>query len=158
MRRSKSEIKNFDELITVIKKCDVCRLAINDEVYPYIIPLNFGIKLEKEKVMLYFHGALEGTKYDLLKKNNNVSFEMDCAHNLILDEVACKSTMEYESVVGHGVVYDVNEEEKQEALAIIMQQYTKDINYKMKPSSITKTKVIKLVVEGMTGKREKQDN
>ena len=154
MRRSRSEIKNFDELIAVIKKCDVCRLALNDELYPYIIPLNFGIKLEQEKVILYFHGAMEGTKYDLMKKDNKVSFEMDCSHNLILNEEACKSTMNYESVIGHGVLSDVNEEEKQEALEIIMRQYSTNLNFNFNPSAMTKTRVIKLEVQGMTGKRE----
>lgn len=32
MRRSDREIKDFDEIIEVINKCDVCRLAINDEI------------------------------------------------------------------------------------------------------------------------------
>ena len=33
MRRSDREIKDFDEIIEVINKCDVCRLAINDGDY-----------------------------------------------------------------------------------------------------------------------------
>lgn len=40
MRRSDREIKNFDEIIEVIKKCDVCRLAVNDGECPYIVPMN----------------------------------------------------------------------------------------------------------------------
>lgn len=58
MRRTDREIKEFNEIIEVIKKCDVCRLALHDEEYPYIVPLNFGMQLENGKVVLYFHGAL----------------------------------------------------------------------------------------------------
>ena len=29
MRRSDREIKNFDEIVEVMEKCDVCRLALN---------------------------------------------------------------------------------------------------------------------------------
>lgn len=55
MRRSDREIKDFDEIIEVINKCDVCRLAINDGDYPYIVPMNFGLNIEDGKVVLYFH-------------------------------------------------------------------------------------------------------
>ena len=46
MRRADREIKEFDEMIQVIEKCDVCRIALNDEEYPYILPLNFGMLIE----------------------------------------------------------------------------------------------------------------
>ena len=36
MRRSDREINNFAEIVDVIKKCDVCRVAWNDNGYPYI--------------------------------------------------------------------------------------------------------------------------
>ena len=49
MRRSDREIKDFDEIIEVINKCDVCRLAINDGDYPYIVPMNFGLNIEDGK-------------------------------------------------------------------------------------------------------------
>lgn len=35
------------------------------------------------QVYLYFHGALEGKKMDVLRKNNKVIFEMDYDHNFI---------------------------------------------------------------------------
>ena len=65
MRRSDREITDFQELITVMRGCDVCRLALHDEPYPYILPLNFGLEVDGETVRLYFHGASTGTKYDL---------------------------------------------------------------------------------------------
>ena len=42
MRQGNREIKEFNEIIEVMKNCDVCRLALNDDEYPYILPLNFG--------------------------------------------------------------------------------------------------------------------
>lgn len=68
MRRSDREITDFQELITVMRGCDVCRLALHDEPYPYILPLNFGLEVDGEAVRLYFHGANTGTKYDLIAK------------------------------------------------------------------------------------------
>ena len=46
MRRSDREITDFQELITAMRGCDVCRLALHDEPYPYILPLNFGLEVD----------------------------------------------------------------------------------------------------------------
>ena len=37
MRRSDREVTKFSDIIAIIEKCDVCRLALNDEDYPYIM-------------------------------------------------------------------------------------------------------------------------
>lgn len=58
MRRKDREITDFDEMVKIIKECDACRIALNDEEtgFPYIVPLNFGLDVEDERVYLYFHG------------------------------------------------------------------------------------------------------
>ena len=86
MRRKDREIKDLNDIMAIIKKCDVCNLAFFDEEYPYIVPLNFGVTLLDGTITLYFHGANAGKKLDLIKKNNKVGFEMDCSHKLILGE------------------------------------------------------------------------
>lgn len=43
MRRKDREITDFNEIMKIIDKCDTCRLALIDEEYPYIVPLNFGV-------------------------------------------------------------------------------------------------------------------
>ena len=84
LRRKDREITDFDEMMKIIAKCDTCRVAMFDETFPYIVPLNFGTDLEDDQLYLYFHGAKIGKKIDLMRKNKNVSFEMDCEHNIIL--------------------------------------------------------------------------
>ena len=56
MRRSDREIKDRDQIIEVIKKCDVCRLALNDGGYPYILPLNFGMEEKDGRSFCIFTG------------------------------------------------------------------------------------------------------
>ena len=95
MRRKDREITDFQELIAIMKKCDVCRIALNDSSgYPYILPLNFGMEIEGEKVILYFHGAPEGKKYELMQADSKVSFEMDYGHALEMaeDTNSCRCT------------------------------------------------------------------
>ena len=46
MRKADREIKSREEIIEIMKRCDVCRLAFNNGEYPYIIPLNFGLETD----------------------------------------------------------------------------------------------------------------
>ena len=154
MRRSDREITDRNEMIDVMKRCDVCRLALNDEGYPYILPLNFGMEADEENIVLYFHGADKGRKYELMEKDNRVSFEMDCAHRLVVDEERGHCTMEYESVIGRGRVEMVPEEEKREALRSLMRQYHPE-NVNFDEGVMPRTSVFKLTVEEMTGKKRK---
>ena len=59
MRRSDREVTGFSNLIKIMEECDVCRIALNNNGYPYILPLNFGMKVENDMVELFFHGANE---------------------------------------------------------------------------------------------------
>lgn len=152
MRRRDREITEFDEIVKVIEKCEVCRLALNDGEYPYILPLNFGMELIDGKITFYFHGAQEGKKYELIQRNNKASFEMDCATRLvtILEDGNC--TMEYESVIGQGTVEIVPDDQKERALDILMKHYHKE-DFPYNKAVIPITKVFKMTVERCTGKR-----
>lgn len=153
MRRSDREIKTYEEMLEVMERCDVCRVALNGEDgFPYILPLNFGVKAEGEEVVLYFHGATEGKKYELLEKDNRAAFEMDTAHRLVSDEEKGYCTMEYESVIGTGRLEIVSDEEKMEALTVMTDHYHEK-HFEFSPAAMPRTTAMKLIVETMTGKR-----
>ena len=154
MRRIDREIKNKEEILEIIKKCQVCRIALNNDGFPYILPLNFGILVEGEEIQLYFHGAKKGTKLELIRKDPRASFEMDCEHRLIEGDMACKYTMEYESVMGTGKIDILEGAEKVLALQHIMKQYT-DKTFTLDERHANAVEIFKLHVETITGKRLK---
>lgn len=154
MRQKNREIKEFNEIIEVMKSCDVCRLALNDGGYPYILPLNFGMEVVDGKLNLYFHSALEGHKVDLIKKDNRASFEMDCRHQLQYFEEKGYCTMSYESVIGRGRIRILDEEEKMDALMKLMDHYHMGKEAYFNPAAIPRTLVYVLEVEKITGKRK----
>lgn len=156
MRRSDRQITDFTEIVEVIKRCDVCRIALNDDGYPYIIPLNFGMRTEGEQIILYFHGAGEGRKYELIRRDNRASFEMDCSHKLIVEKEGCRCTMGYESVVGKGRIEIVPDAEKKEALRALMRQYHEG-EFPFRQEVADRTTVMKLTVEEATGKANRKD-
>ena len=151
MRRKDREVTDFSEIIAIMERCDVCRLALNGDGYPYILPLNFGLLVKNGIVELYFHGAMEGTKYGLMERDNRASFEMDCSHRLVMDRQRGSCTMEYESVIGQGRVEMIPDGEKYDALRILMARYHQEA-FPFNQDMVPRTKVFKLVVESMTGK------
>lgn len=71
MRRWKQEISK-EECILLLKREKRAVLALcGEEDYPYALPLNYLYRESSGK--LYFHGAREGYKADLLRKNEKVS-------------------------------------------------------------------------------------
>ncbi len=152
MRRADREVKNFNEIVEILEKCDVCRLALNDKDYPYIVPLNFGMTVENGIVTLYFHSALEGTKLDLIRRDNRASFEADCEHALVTVEKTGSCTMNYKSVIGRGFIEFVPDEEKFAALKILMKHYHKE-DFPFNENVVPRTAVFKMTVTEMTGKK-----
>ncbi len=157
MRRNDREVIDKREIIEIIAKCDVCRLALMDNESPYIVPMNFGYEFINDQLSLFFHSAIAGKKIDLLKNNSLVCFEMDCSHNLIKGDIPCQYTMEYESVIGYGTVkFSTTKEEKINYLRILMNQYSDMKSYKFEESILDKILTFKIEVSSYTGKRLKK--
>lgn len=154
MRRKDREITDINQLEAILKKCMVCRLALHGDDYPYLVPVNFGYIRENDGFSLFFHGAKVGTKIDLLRKNPKATFEVDCEHQLIGGESPCAYTMEYESVIGHGVLLELSDrEEKREGLLALMRQYAPGKAFTFSDEAIDSVAVLRLDVVDMTGKR-----
>ena len=154
MRRRDREIKEFNEILQVILDCDSLVLGLNDGEFPYLVPLNFGIDIEDGQLYIYFHCANEGKKLDLIKKNHRASFEMDHAHQLVLNDEKMSCTMEYESVTGKGFIEIVSEDKKIKGLKILMKHYhVSEFPFSMKP--VKNTTVFRLKVIELKGKRRK---
>jgi len=151
MRRKDREVTEFEDIVAIMEKCDVCRIALNNGGYPYILPLNFGMTVRDKVIELYFHGALEGMKYDLIEQDNRASFEMDRGHTLVTQIESGNCTMAYESVIGQGHMEILSDDDKYDALCILMKHYHQE-EFPFNKEVMPQTKVFKLVVEHVTGK------
>ena len=125
MIRKDREITDLNEQLAIIDACDVCRIALNDPEtgFPYVVPLNFGVDVQNGQVTLYFHSARRGTKLDLIAQDNRATFEMDCDHQFIFYDERMSCTMGYRSVIGHGLIEILPDEERTHGLDILMRHY-----------------------------------
>ena len=133
MRKANQEITDKLIIEEILKQAKICRLAMIDNGLPYILPFNFGYR----ENCIYIHSAPAGKKIDLLRENPLVCFEVEEKTEIITDEVACKWSTMYRSVVGYGnveIITDFNEKTK--GLEIIMAQHGASGKLKFDPGKL----------------------
>lgn len=151
MRRNDRAVTDPAEIVDIMSRCEVLRLAFNHENVPYILPVNFG--MEPDGMTLYIHGAMEGTKYAVIARDNRASFELDCGHELVLIPENGNCTMNYESVIGWGYIDELTEEaDKRHALKRIMAHYREE-DFPYSEAVIPRTRILRLKVQERTAKR-----
>lgn len=153
MRRKDREITDFQEIIRIIDACDIVRLGLADEDFPYIVPVNFAYQTDGEKIDLYIHGAMAGRKYEMLRKNPVCSFEMDLPLKLDCLTEKRDVTMRYQCVMGKATATFLEGAEKQSAIdEIIMARYDETRNFDYNKSAVARTAVARLSVTEITAK------
>jgi len=151
VRRKNKEITDKAVLHEILRNSEVCRIAFFDDEYPYIVPMNYGYKDD----CLFFHCAPEGRKLDLIRKNNNVGFEIEHSHEIIKDDLSCKWTTKYRSIIGVGEIEIItNKTGKREGLDCIMKQHGKTDN-EYNNSALDFIVVLKLHIKNMSGKQSR---
>ena len=154
MRRSEYEISTVAGIVNVIAQCNVMRICMNDGEYPFCVPMNFGYEVAEDKLTFFFHGAKAGRKIKLLKANPKVSFEMDCAHQLVTGDKACAYSYKYTSVMGIGAVtFLEGNTEKAIAINRIMQHVTGMSGFQFTDAELENVEVFKLVSTSYSGKK-----
>ena len=158
VRRKDREITGLNEITKILDRAEVLRIALHDGDFPYILPVNFGYERNGQELVLYFHGAKEGKKHELIRKDNRAAFEADCGHMLLrpVGEEPCTASYAYESVTGQGVIEKAEEEEKARLLAGLLRHYGIAAET-LRSDSLTNTVVYKIRVLGCTAKRRTKD-
>lgn len=118
MRRSDREVTDFKEVVDILRRADTIRLGLHDTPYPYVVPLSFGFEASGNKITLYFHGAKEGLKHELIVKNPHVCAETDIFYRYT--EVPGSVTTEYESFIGYGKATRVAGDEAVKGLDLLL--------------------------------------
>jgi nitroimidazol reductase NimA-like FMN-containing flavoprotein (pyridoxamine 5'-phosphate oxidase superfamily) len=154
MRRADREISALNEVEEIIRKADVCRIAIANDNFPYIVTMNFGYTTDPHPT-IYFHCAPEGKKLDMIAKNNHVCFEMDTDHKIYSGKKGCDWGMNFRSVLGYGNIFIVSEKsEKITGLNCIMEHYGGQGEYTFDEKVFENTNVLRLDIHEMTGKKK----
>ncbi len=138
LTRREKLITDIDTVIDILEKSKVVHLGLVDGDEPYVVPMNYGYTMDDGKLTLWLHGATQGRKYDIIRKNPKVFFEMECDLQPFEGDVACKYGLSYTSLMGRGTAVIVEDsQEKQDALTFLMKTQTgKDFGFNDKLASV----------------------
>jgi nitroimidazol reductase NimA-like FMN-containing flavoprotein (pyridoxamine 5'-phosphate oxidase superfamily) len=154
MRRADRQVTEVSEILSIIEKCEVCRLALCDGDFPYVVPLNFGYEYSDGGLTLYFHCAKEGKKLGLIAQNPNAAFSLDLPGPVRRVNTACEFTMGYESVLGRGRIELLTESaDKERALTALMKQYAPGQEFAFPQAAVDSVACLRLRAEEFSGKR-----
>lgn len=149
MRRHDREITDEDEVLATLEKCDVLRVALNSETYPYIVPLSFGVEVDG-RPYIYVHGAKEGMRHELLARDWRVGFEADRFERYV--DTGAGISCIYESVVGFGRAEVLTGEAAAHGLEVIL-AHCGYAGYPCPVSVQERTSVWRITISQLTGKR-----
>lgn len=159
MRRA-DRARDLDFSLKLIDQCSHGIVAIStDEGAPYCLPLS----LVRVGLSLYFHGALEGRKLDLMRKHPQVCVSFvgeDCPAFRLPDQY----TTYFQSVIATGTAAEVTDQgEKIMALRALCQHLTPtDLTEKRFQlalrNSLTHTAVWRIDLQEISGKQKRRHN
>ncbi len=152
MTRRELEVTDINQILTILDNSKYLHLGLSDDDFPYVLPMNYGYAMEDGKLTLYLHGAKQGYKLDVIRKNPCCSFAME--HEIVPFEgkIACQYGVSYYCLMGRGKATIVDDpQEKIRALTLLMKAQTrKDFEFNEKLVSIVS--VIRVDVDSYTAK------
>ena len=151
MRKADREITSLDEIADVFSRSDTIRIGISDDGAPYVVPVSFGYELQNGRIAVYFHGALEGRKAELLRKHPSVCVEADLCHGFV-ENGHGGLTCDYESVIGYGTAELLEGEERQRGLQRLL-EHCGAPHYQCTPEVTAVTATYRIVLDTVCGKR-----
>lgn len=125
-------------------------VGITDNGYAYGVPISFAY--DKESNRLYFHGAREGQKIEMLEQEKKLTFCVVGATKVLPE----KFTTAYESVIVFGTIDLLQSKtDKSKAMLAIINKYSpkyKEIGEKMLDKALDKIAAYAINIEHLTGK------
>ena len=153
MRRTDREITDLGEIRAILERARVLHLGLNAEGRPYVVPLHYGLAWQESLPVFYVHGAKEGRKLALLRRDNRVFVEIDADEALVSGgENPCKYGAAYASVMCEASAEILDEgEEKLQALRLLMKTQT-GRDFAITPEMARSVCVLRLRAETLSAK------
>jgi uncharacterized protein len=143
-------IQNREEINEIIRACKTCYLAMSNNDFPYVLPMNFA--LDGDSVIM--HSAQSGRMWETLRKNQNVCINWIIGEDLAWQDakVGCSYRVKSKSVLVEGKVEFVDDfDEKTRCLNLLMSQYS-DRDFKFSKPAVENVGIIKVAIEKISAK------
>lgn len=149
MRRKDREITDRTEIDAIINATNLMRIALVDGDMPFLVPVFYAF----DGSALYFHSAQAGSKIDILKRNNNVCFEISIDNGFIESEEPCDFEAKHRTVIGIGkAVFVEDTAGKIRALDLIVAHFSRK-TFEYPKANLDRTAVVRIDIGSIKGKK-----
>ena len=154
MTRREREITDRAEILDILDRCSILHLGLVDGDEPYVVPMNYGYTMDEDgHLTFYLHGATQGRKLDLMRKNPRVFLEMECDVAPFEGDVACRYGTAYKSLMARGKAVILEDpQEKMTGLSLFMKTQT-GRDFEFNERLVKVVSVIRIDVDEYTAKR-----
>ena len=115
MHREKVRIRDKEMLKRILDLEECCCVALHDEPYPYIVPMNYGYTWD-DQLVFYFHMAIQGHRIDLIRKNPLVAVSVSSFLDRVGNSPYRNETHDYRSVTAYGKAQIITPQQEKEYL------------------------------------------
>ena len=131
MTKRELQITDESQIRAILDAGKVLHLGLCVDNEPYVVPMNYGYRLEEGKLVFYLHSAVRGRKLDMIQANPRVFIELDCDRTPFEGDKPCQYGLSYSSVMGRGSARIIEDPaEKMEAMKLLMKTQTeKDFSF-----------------------------
>jgi nitroimidazol reductase NimA-like FMN-containing flavoprotein (pyridoxamine 5'-phosphate oxidase superfamily) len=143
-------IEKREEIDKTIRACKTCYLAMSDNDFPYVLPMNFA--LDGNSVIM--HSAQSGRMWETLKRNPNVCINWIIGEDLAWQDVkvGCSYRVKSKSVLVEGKVEFVDDfDEKTRCMNLMMGHYS-DREFMFSKPAVENVGIIKVAIEKISAK------
>ena len=133
-------ILNREEIDAILKQCKTCWVAMSEDGFPYVLPMNFA--MDGDRVIL--HSAQSGRMWETIQKNPKVCINWTLGEELAWQDerVGCSYRVKSKSVIIEGTAEIVEDFDEKERLFIqFMTQYS-DLPFKFSAPAIRNVGVL----------------
>ena len=123
MTEIEKEIVDVGKIDRILEKAKICRIALIDGDFPYILPMFFGYSITGGKLELYFRCEEKGKKIDIIKQNSNAAFEVENFIEIIPGKTPVDFVGVYQSITGTGTIEVITGIDKITGLSLIIKKY-----------------------------------
>jgi nitroimidazol reductase NimA-like FMN-containing flavoprotein (pyridoxamine 5'-phosphate oxidase superfamily) len=149
MRRKDREITDRAEIDAIIRSANLMHIALVNGDMPFLVPVFYAF----DGSALYFHSAQAGTKIEILKRNNNICFEISIDQGFIESDEPCDFEAKHRTVIGIGkAVFVEDETEKIKALDLIVAPFSQK-RFEYPKTNLNQTSVIRIDIDSIKGKK-----
>ena len=144
------KIENREEIEQIIKACKTCFVAMSEDDFPYVLPMNFAI----DENCVILHSAQKGRMWETLKKNPKVCINWTLGEELVWQDahIGCSYRVKSKSVLVEGTAEFIDDyDEKYNCLLKIMAQYC-DRDFKFNEPSVINVGILKVKIEKISAK------